>query len=51
MGLRPEQKDKKNKNTGESPAAKRGAELFAKDCQSFFKKQLEIIRPEVVLTA
>lgn len=49
MGLRPNQTNEKNKNTGESPASKRGAELFAKDCQSFLKKQLEVIQPEVVL--
>lgn len=50
MGLRPDDnKETKTKNTGTSPAAKKGAEKFADDCYQFFKKQLEVVQPEVVL--
>ena len=50
MGLRPDDnKDAKTKNTGTSPAARKGAEAFTKDCQEFFLKQLEVVQPEVVL--
>lgn len=49
MGLRPENEKTKTKNTGTSPAAKKGAETFTKDCYEFFKKQLEVGRPKVVL--
>ena len=50
MGLRPENNTEgKTINTGTSPAAKKGAEDFAKDCQEFFMKQLEVVQPEVVL--
>lgn len=48
MGLQPDHNNEKTKNTGPSPAAKKGAEPFAKDCQAFFKTQLAIIQPEVV---
>ena len=37
------------KNTGRSPAAKRSAVGFAEECYSFFKRQLHIVRPKLVL--
>ena len=50
IGLRRDNnKNAKTKNNGTSPAAKRGAENFANDCYQFFKKQLEVVQPEVVL--
>ena len=50
MGLRPDNnKEGKTINTGTSPAAKKGAENFAKDCKEFFMKQLEVVQSEVVL--
>ncbi len=50
MGLRPSLLDnKKAKNTGTSPAAKKGAEKFADQCYNFFKEQLEFVKPNVVL--
>ena len=50
MGLRPDNnKDAKTKNTGKSPAAKKGAEAFSDQCIEFFKTQLQIVKPKVVL--
>ncbi|MDE3185005.1 MAG: hypothetical protein KGM16_16455 [Bacteroidota bacterium] len=50
MGLRPDNtKSAKTKNTGKSPAAKKGAEGFSDQCLKFFKTQLQIVKPEVVL--
>ncbi len=50
MGLRPNNKaGSKTKNTGKSPAAKKGAEAFAEDCYTFFKIQLRTLKPELVL--
>jgi uracil-DNA glycosylase len=50
MGLRPDTRGNgKTKNTGKCPAAKKGADSFTKGCQEFFKKQLAIMQPEVVL--
>ena len=45
MGLRSESK----KNTGASPASKKAASEFAKQCHIFFKKQLHAVKPKVVL--
>lgn len=49
MGLRPSVKGIKTKNTGPSPAAKKGGEVFAEKCSGFFKQQLETIQPNLVL--
>lgn len=48
MGLRPSSQEV-TKNTGQSPAAKRGAGVFANECYEFFKKQLSVVQPETVL--
>ena len=45
MGLRSENK----KNTGASPASKKAASEFAKQCHIFFKKQLHAVKPKLVL--
>lgn len=45
MGLRSEG----TKNTGASPASKKEATEFALQCHSFFKKQMQVIQPKLVL--
>ena len=45
MGLRSESK----KNTGASPASKKAASEFAKQCHIFFKRQLHAVKPKLVL--
>ena len=45
MGLRSDSK----KNTGASPASKKAATQFASECYVFFKRQLHIVKPKLVL--
>lgn len=49
MGLRPEERTAKTKNTGQSPAARPGAEGFATACYAFFKVQLKSLKHELIL--
>lgn len=45
MGLRSESK----KNTGASPASKKAAKIFGSECYLFFKMQLHVVKPKLVL--